>query len=184
MTLVFRPALAVAAALLLSAGAAFAQVESTPVPQTPKPDFSKMSFLMGNWTCSVKSARRPSAYQVTSTTTTSPDGYWMVTNSTVHTASWIPQEIKSEDRVTYDPSTSRWIDINYDDGGGYNVSTSPGWSGNTIVWTDQVITKSNATAATNPTTMTKVSDTKTTSTSSFKEPSGRTVGVTTTCTKS
>jgi hypothetical protein len=32
--------------------------------------------------------------------------------------------------------------------------------------------------------MTKVSDTKTTSTSSFKEPSGRSVGVTTTCTKS
>jgi len=85
--------------------------------------------------------------------------------------------------MTYDPSTSRWIDIAYDQSGGYNVSTSPGWSGNSITWTDAVITKTNATASTNPTTLTKVSDTKTTSKSSFKEPSGRVVTVTATCTK-
>lgn len=85
--------------------------------------------------------------------------------------------------MTYDPSTSRWIDIYTDDGGGYNVSTSPGWNGNSITWTDMVITKTNATASTNPTTIRKISSTRTTLTSSFKEPSGRTVGVVGTCTK-
>lgn len=84
--------------------------------------------------------------------------------------------------MTYDPSTSRWIDIATDDGGGYNVSTSPGWKG-TITWTDAVITKVNATASTNPTVMTKVSNARTTSRSSFKEPSGRLINVVTTCTK-
>jgi hypothetical protein len=88
-----------------------------------------------------------------------------------------------EDRVTYDPSTSRWVDIAYDEQGGYNVSTSPGWSGNSITWTDVLITKTNATATTNPTTMTKVSTTKITSRNTFKEPSGRLVTVTSSCSK-
>jgi len=183
MPSLFRFATYAVAASVFSCGAVFAQVESTPVPQNAKPDFSKMSFLMGTWNCSVKSARRPSAYQTTSTTTMSPDGYWMVTDTTTHTASWIPKVLRTEDRMTYDPSTSRWIDISYDDGGGYNVSTSPGWSGDKITWTDMVITQVNATASTNPTTITKVSDTKTTSSSSFKEPSGRVVNVDTSCTK-
>lgn len=184
MVSLFRAASYVTAALLLSCGAVLAQVESTPVPQTAKPDFSKMSFLMGTWNCSVKSSRRPSAYRTTATTTMSSDGYWMLTSTTVHKASWITQELRTQDRMTYDPSTSRWVDISYDDGGGYNVSTSPGWSGNKIVWTDKVITQVNATASTNPTTITKNSDTKTTATTSFKEPSGRVVSVLTTCTKS
>jgi|SRR5690348_9359091 len=180
---IYRLAAATAAALLLSCGAVLAQIESTPVPQTPKPNFSQMAFLTGTWNCSVKSSRRPSAYQTTSTANISPDGYWLVTRTTTHKASWIPAEQRSEDRLTYDPSTSRWIDIGTDDGGGYNVSTSPGWKGNTITWTDAVITKVNATASTNPTIMTKVSNAKTTSRSSFKEPSGRLISVMTTCTK-
>jgi hypothetical protein len=46
-----------------------------------------------------------------------------------------------------------------------------------------VITKTNATASTNPTMMTKLSNTKTMSKSSFKEPSGRVISVRTTCSK-
>lgn len=181
---VFRTASLALAAIVFFPVLVLAQVESTPIPMTPKPDFSKMAFFMGRWTCSTKSARRPSAYQTTSNTTMSPDGYWMITRSTTPKLSWSSASLSSEDRMTYDPSTSRWIDITMDDQGGYNVSTSPGWNGNTITWTDMVITKTNATASTNPTTMTKVSGSKTMSRSSFKEPSGRTVGVSTVCTKS
>lgn len=179
----FRAISYATAAVLLCSSAVLAQVESTPIPTPPKPDFSKMTFLMGNWQCSTKSARRPAAYQTTSTATVSPDGYWMVTKATTHKTLWMNSDVHSVDYVTYDPSTSRWVDISTDDGGGYNVSTSPGWNGDTITWTDMVITKTNATASTNPTTITKVSNTKTTSSSSFKEPSGRVVSVTSTCTK-
>lgn len=178
-----RIASVLAMALLALGATALAQTESTPVPTTPKPDFSKMAFMTGTWNCSVLSARRPGPYTTTSTATMSPDGYWLVTKTTIHKASWIPAEYTAEDRMTYDPSTSRWVDISYDEGGGYNVSTSPGWNGNKIVWTDAVITKVNNTASTNPTTMTKESDTKTTATNSFTEPGGRVVNVKTTCTK-
>ncbi len=131
---------------------AFAQVESTPVPVQRKPDFSK--FMTGTFTCSVRSSRRPGPYVVTNTATVAPGGYWLVTRSVTHKASWIPNTISGEDRITYDPSTSRWLDMSYDDAGGYNVSTSPGWRGNSIVWTDSLIQKANNTASTSPTTWT------------------------------
>lgn len=169
--------------IVVCASAYAQQIETTPVPTNPKPDFSKMMFLTGSWTCSVMSARRPRPYQVTSTASIDPDGYWLITHSTVHKTSWIPRSFTTEDRMTYDGSTSRWIDINYDDTGSYDLSTSPGWSGSSITWTDVAYPKTNATATNYPTTMTKVSETKTTSVSSFKEPSGRLVSVKTSCTK-
>lgn len=171
------------ATLVCVAAAAAQSVETTPVPNTPKPDFAKMQFLTGTWNCSVLSSRRPGPYTTTSTASIDPTGYWLITRTTVHKASWIPGEFTAEDRMTYDPSTDRWVDLSYDEQGGYNVSTSPGWDGNKIVWTDQVITKTNNTATTNPTTVTKESDAKTLATSTFTEPGGRVVSVKTTCTK-
>ncbi len=182
-----RGAAVLSAAFMLASAGAFAQtpnIESTPIPAAAKPDFSKMMFLSGTWNCSIMSARRPTPYKTTSTATVSPDGYWLVTRTTTHPAAWIPRELQGEDRITYDPSTSRWVDIATDEEGGYDLSTSPGWNGNEIVWTDIAYPQSNATAANNPTTVTKVSDTQTRSVSSFKEPSGRVVSVTSTCTKS
>ena len=105
-----------------------AQVESTPVPTNAKPDFSKMSFLTGTWNCSVLSSRRPGPYRTTSVTTMSTDGYWLMTHTTVHKASWILRAFSGDTRTTYDPSTSKWIQISYDDQGGYDLSTSPGWN--------------------------------------------------------
>ena len=171
------------ALIFCASSTAFSQVESTPIPMTPKPDFSKMMFLTGSWTCSNKSSRRPSAFVTTSTARLSSDGYWLITDATTRKTAWMNANLIGQDRMTYDPSTSRWIDLNYDQSGGYNVSTSPGWTGNSITWTDAVISKTNATASTNPTIVTKVSNMKTMSRSSFKEPSGRLVTVTTTCTK-
>src|SRR5579862_1069696 len=169
--------LAMAALLGTVAVAAAPKIETTPVPAAAKPDFSKIAFMTGSWTCSIMSSRRPGPYTVTSTTTMSPDGYWMVTQSTVHKASWIPNSFKTEDKMTYDTSTNRWVDITTGDGGAYDVTTSPGWNGNAIVWTDAIYPKTNATATNNPTTVTKVSDTKTTATNSFIEPGGRLVTV-------
>jgi hypothetical protein len=180
---VLRTLSAIVTAVAFTSGAAFAQIEATPIPMSPKPDFSKMMFMTGTWTCSTKSSRRPAAFQTTQVGSMSSDGYWLIVKSTTQKTPWMSSQLTSEDKMTYDPSTSRWIDIATDDQGGYNVSTSPGWSGNSITWTDAVITQTNATASTNPTTMTKVSDTKTTSANSFKEPSGRVVNVTATCTK-
>jgi hypothetical protein len=178
-----RAILALVFALLSSVSLAGAQVESTPIPPAPKPDFSKMQFLVGTWDCSTMSARRPGPYKSTVTTTIEPNGYWMSNKTVIHKASWIPAEFSGEDRMTYDASTSRWIDISTDETGGYDITTSPGWNGNAIVWTELTYTKGNNTATENETTVTKNSDTKTTATSSFTEPGGRLVKVTTVCNK-
>jgi hypothetical protein len=177
-------AAALALAVLCSVAAGAQTVQSTPVPQNAKPDFSTMQFLVGTWNCSVLSARRPGPYTTTTVYTMDPTGYWILGKTTVHKAAWIPQEFTSDDRMTYDPTTSQWVDISYDDGGGYDVSTAGNWTGNTMVWHDVVYPKANNTATNGDTTLTKVSDTKQTSTMDFTEPGGRTVNVKTTCTKS
>lgn len=179
----FRAALSTGV-LLLTCSVALAQtVETTPIPMNPKPDFSKMQFLTGNWSCTVNSSRRPAAFKTTSTARISTDGYWIITRTTNEKVPWMTRIFTNEDRVTYDSSTSRWVDIAYDEQGGYDLSTSPGWNGNTITWTDVAYPKTGATASSNPATMTKVSATKTTTKSSFTEPSGRLVTVVTTCNK-
>lgn len=178
-----RTAGSFAIALAAVGAMALAQTESTPIPTGPKTDLSRMQFLTGTWNCSILSSRRPGPYTTTQVGSISPDGHWLVTKTTVHKASWIPASFTGEDHMTYDRSTSRWVDLATDQTGGYDLSTSPGWTGNTIVWTDQTYPKTNNTATNNPVRLTKVSNTKTTSSSSFREPSGRLVTVKTTCTK-
>lgn len=177
-----RAILSISAVLLLSVPAA-AQVESTPIPTLPKPDFSGMSFLVGTWTCSTMSSRRAAAFNSTVTTTMSQDGYWLVNQTVTGPISWAPAKTTAIDRITYDPSTNKWVDVLTDDQGGYDLSTSSGWQGNSIVWNDVAYPKTNATATNNPTTFTKVDDKTTTATSTFKEPGGRVVTVKTTCKK-
>jgi hypothetical protein len=167
--------------LMAFATSALAQVESTPFPLGRKPDFSM--FMTGTYNCSTQSSRRPAPYYTTNTSSVSQDGYWLVTQIVIHKTSWMPRMISGGDRITYDPSTSRWIDMNYDDAGGYGASISPGWRGNSIVWTDALTPKQNNIGSTRPATWTRVSATKMTQSSSLKEAGGRVITVKTTCTK-
>lgn len=158
-------------------------IESTPEPVPPKPDFSSIKFLLGSWTCSTLSSRRPGPYTTTVTGSMDSTGYWLIQKDVLHHTSWFLEDVHGTDMTTYDSDSHRWVDVYTDDQGGYNVSTSPGWRGNTAVWTDAVITTVGNVVSTNPTTITKVSDTKTTALNTFKEKSGRVISVKTTCTK-
>ena len=116
------------------------------------------------------------------TTTISPDGYWMVTNWSSPKTSWAAAA-SGTTKLTYDPSTSRWVQIGTGSQGGYSFDTSPGWQGKKIVWTPLTYMKSNATEMVNPTTSVKMSATKTVDTNTFTEPGGRVVSVKAICTK-
>lgn len=176
--------LVIIAATSLALAAASPTVEKTPVPKPPKPDFSSMNFGLGSWTCSTKSARRPGPYITTSVTTVDPTGYWMVTKSTQQKTAWFPYSTQGTDYVTYDDATKRWVDVFTGDLGGYGVTTSSGWTGNTIVWTDALFKPGNDVIGETPTTTTKVSDTKTTTHTTFREKSsGRWISVDTLCNK-
>jgi hypothetical protein len=163
---------------------AVAQVESTPIPAPRKPNFSSMEFMVGTWTCSTKSARRPSAYVTTSTYAMDPTGYWIEQTSTTNATSWISRKLTTWDKITYDPDTHRWVDVTYGDGGAYGLAFSSGWMGNKMSWHDVSFAPGPDIASQTDNVVTKVSPTKMTSMSSFTETkTGRKVAVTGICTK-
>jgi hypothetical protein len=177
-------------AAVVLAGAALpsyapAQVESTPIPQPGKPNFSTMDFMLGTWTCSTKSARRPAAYITTSTYKLNPNG-WYIDEVSVTKAngSWIPTSTTTMDKISYDPTTHRWVDVTYGNEGEYGLSFTSGWNGNKITWHDVSFAPSSDIKSQTDTTTTKVSNTKMTGYSTFTETkTGRVVAVTTVCTK-
>ena len=182
-----RIRLMVAAAVLLAAtipSFAFAQVESTPIPAPKKPNFSSMEFMIGTWTCSTKSARRPAAYITTSTYAMDPTGYWLTQTSTTEPTKWISQKLTTWDRITYDSDTKRWVDVTYGDAGAYGLAFSSGWNGNKMSWHDVSFAAGPDIKSQTDNVVTKVSPAKTTSSSSFTETkTGRVVSVTGVCTK-
>ncbi len=179
-------ALAAAAVLSLAAIPAYvpAQVESTPIPAPAKPNFSSMSFLIGTWTCSTKSARRPAAYVTTSTYTMDPSGWWIDETSTTNPTKWISARLTSLDKITYDSDTHRWVDVTTGALNGYGLAFSSGWHGDTMSWHDVSFMAGPDIASQTDNVVTKVSATKLTTSSSFTETkSGRRVAVTGVCTK-
>lgn len=175
------------AVLLLAATTpAYAQVESTPIPAPAKPNFSSMQYMIGTWTCSIKSARRPAAYVVTTTYTVDPNGWYIDETSVTSPMKWFATQTKSTtyDKITYDPTTHRWVDVLYDNQGGYGLSFASGWNGNKITWHDVSFAPSSDIKSQTDSTTTKVSNAKMTAYSTFTEAkTGRVVAVTTTCTK-
>jgi hypothetical protein len=188
MARIAKIAAASALAILVCAlaGVAFGQtprVEHTPIPRDPKPNFSSMTFLMGKWSCEVASSRRPRPFATHVVTGMSPDGYWMITRTITDKVPWNPITITNTDYVTYDPTTARWIDLGMDDYGAYDVSSSPGWAGTTMLWSEIAYPKLHGAATNNPKLFVKISGAKTESDTSFSEALGHRVTVKTTCTR-
>ena len=168
----------------VTAFAAEMKVEGTPVPTRPKPDFSTMRFLIGTWTCSDLSSRRPGPFTITEVYSMDPSGYWVLRDDTTHKASWIPREFRAQTKYTYDGEAKRWIRVTTGDQGGYSVATAPMPAGNKKTYTYVIQTKVPDIASYAPEVYTKVSDTEKTMTTSFTEIGGRVVTVKETCKKS
>lgn len=188
MRLRFLPiGLALVATSLIFGGGVLAadapSVETTPIPTNAKPDWSSMKFNLGNWSCLSHSSRRAAPFSSTASTSMDATGYWMITKTHQPALSWAP-ETDSVDQITYDPIQHRWVDVYTDNNGNYDVTYSPGWKGNTMVWTDQLFQAAQGITAQSPVTVTKVSDTKTVSHFTFTETGGTVRTSDTTCTKS
>ncbi len=179
-----RTFLALCACVVLTSGLGLAQtMESTPIPAVPKPNFSSMNFMIGTWSCSTKSSRRPAPYLTTATYTASPDGWWIDETSVTNPVAWFPHKTSNYDKITFDATTNRWVDVSYGDLGAYGSSTSHGWNGDSIVWHDLSFAPNSDVKSESDTTVTKNSETRMTATSSFTEGSGRTISVVTKCNK-
>jgi hypothetical protein len=162
-----------AAASLFAFGApALAQEAGpTPVPDH-KPDFSSMSFLLGTWNCKTTkiAGKRGNGRTETDVNTMAEDGNYMETDSTSKPFdSARTRTLTGKGWIGYDSTRKSWYSFGIGNFGGFGVSTSPGWSGGKIVWTDTYATDGSPLGVA---TITKVSDTKTTSIYTVKTSHG------------
>lgn len=107
----------------------------TMVPN-PAPDLSALSFMQGTWTCHsmLRGKDRPDTF----TGSMTMNGRWLVLHDTAPPFDqYRSQPVHTDQYFGYDTQNKKWININVDDFGGYGYATSPGWQGNTMVWTDK-----------------------------------------------
>jgi hypothetical protein len=107
----------------------------TMVPNPP-PDLSSFAFMQGTWTCHtmLRGKDRPDTY----TGTMTMNGRWLVLHDTAPPFDqYRTMAVHSDQYFGYDTQNKKWVNVNVDDFGGYGFATSPGWQGNTIVWTDR-----------------------------------------------
>jgi hypothetical protein len=149
--------LAVAIFFLTSALRIATAQTATPVPDM-KPDLSPEMYLVGTWTCHSQNPNRPGDRIETDTWRLSLDGRFLQ----AHTESpsfdkMRTRAITEEYYKTYDPVVKKWVWMSFDNFGNYGMSTSPGYNGNTIVWTETVSSGGNPLGTS---TITKNGDTK------------------------
>jgi hypothetical protein len=49
-----------------------------------------------------------------------------------------PQAVSAEERWSYDPALKKFVALLWDGYGGYGTGSSPGWEGDSFVWTGEV----------------------------------------------
>ena len=185
MRLYRRCSCALALLLMVTAGAAIAapRIEGTPIPTAPKPDWSSMRFLIGTWKCTDYSSRRPAPFQTTEVYSMDATGYWMIRNDTIHTASWIPHEVHSQTRYTWDAFAHRWVRIAMSEFGTYSVATAGMAVNGKKTYTFVIQSKAPDVASYAPEVYNVDGNMKKTMTSSFNETNGRVVTVKEMCIK-
>jgi hypothetical protein len=155
------------------ASAILARADSAPA----KPDLSSMQFMVGTWNC--VSTVSKTTFTSAVTTSLDPSHYWIITKMIERTSgSARPNSVHQ--MVTYSGDMNRWVSIVTDDGGNFDVETSPGWKGDTLVWTNALI----GGPATTSEVERKVSDSRYTLHGSSQDKSGKVFSVDTACTRS
>lgn len=102
----------------------------------PVPDLSALAYVRGTWTCHsmLRGKDRPN----TSTGTAALNGRWIVAHDVAPPFdAYRAGTIHTDTYYTYDSAKKTYVAVSIDDFGGYGMATSPGWKGNTIVWTDR-----------------------------------------------
>lgn len=102
----------------------------------PVPDLSALGYLRGTWKCHSMLRGRDRPNTVTGTVVL--NGRWIVAHDVAPPFdSYRSGTIHTDTYYTYDSANKTYVAMSVDDFGGYGMSTSPGWKGNTIAWTDR-----------------------------------------------
>ena len=138
-----RPVLLAIAVFALGAAcvAPAKSASPTPVPDV-RPDLSPMAMFLGTWSCkALKSTNsRVVGHVFTASTAMAFDGRWMQTDQTTPPFDqYRTRDFVLKTWLTYDTVTKMWVGMTVDNLGGYGLTTSPGWTGNTLVTSDKLI---------------------------------------------
>ena len=128
-----------AAVLLLAASSALS--EEAP---KPAPEMSQMKWFNGNWMCSGNAPASVfgPAHKTEATVTGKWDlsGFWMSGTYAEKKTASNPTPVRGMFHTTYDSKAKQFTQIWLDNFGTWATETSPGWQGDTSVWTgDQMI---------------------------------------------
>ena len=137
---------AAAAVLLLVASSALAQ----PAPK-PAPEMSQLKNFAGSWTCSGDAPASPfgAAHKTKSSLVLKSDldGFWYDgTLAEMKTAS-NTQPVKGMIHLGYDAKGKQFVMLWVDNFGSWATEMSPGWQGDTMVWTGDMMVMGDKLAA-------------------------------------
>ena len=184
MAIRFGAILSLLFALSFASAHSAPSVDPTPMPAPKRPDFTPFSFLVGTWTCASKETDRPSREPWTATWRVEEQGYWLTGASVYPPVSWFPYKDTVQQRITFDASAKLWIYENWHSMGGYNLYTSPGFIGNTAVWTDRSFLPTAKTRAISTYTLKRIGARKYLGSFALTNTNGSVIAVQDTCTKS
>jgi hypothetical protein len=139
-------ALASAAVLLLVASSVVAQE-----PPKPAPELANVKYFAGPWTCSGDAPASPfgPAHKTQTSMMLKPalDGFWYAGSVTEMKTKSNTHPVKGMLHIGYDPAAKQYVLLWLDNFGSWATETSPGWQGDTMVWTgDQTVMGEKATA--------------------------------------
>ena len=122
------------AVLLLAASSAVAQ-------QAPKPaaEMSQVKYFAGSWSCSGDAPAGPfgPAHKTKSSLALKSDldGFWYSGMMTEMKTASNTQPVKGMLHVGYEPAGKQYVMVWVDNFGSWSTEMSPGWQGDTMVWT-------------------------------------------------
>lgn len=110
-------------------------------PPKPAPELQQLKWFEGSWACegNAPASLYGPAHKTQSTLQAKLglDGYWMLgTVEEAKTAS-NPQPVKGVLQLGYDGTGKRFVQNWVDNFGSFATQTSPGWQGDTMVWTGE-----------------------------------------------
>ena len=115
--------------LLLQARAA----SPPPLPR-PAPELGQLQFFAGSWSCQDQD-HRPSQVRVS----LDLDGFWYSVRVEMPASPEAPRGLRAQIYWGYDPALRQFVETGVDTLGGFGTEMSPGWQGDRMVWTGDLL---------------------------------------------